>query len=520
MTLPTKRSSDQIATLGLSKEQTAEILQADSVQSVIDARRGIADAGSKSALFRQASAPSNPTGDYALRLGDSWTSTDTTTNCADLNCTGRARNTDGTYTVALGTAAPHANAFWGHLWDGSAWKDSERKIVANEILADRIAANALKTTNYASSGTGSSEVATAGAKMQNDASGLALIVGPQGAKFGSYFIDEIQQTLLKGLARITSGSGSSLSVDRVWYRGNDSPSYQNGAPYIGAFAIKAWWENAVSHLYLEGYLVPSALSDNLDAMRFVRFDLYRQSAAGTTGTLTSFATRYVPVTDRLYFSATDSNAGNQCIFSHPVISSAITAGGFPAAKVTLYNAHGPSDTHCLYSAAGWANGSFLTDNGTSFPAGLTGGGSGGTGGGGGLGAGCLDPDSLIMLMPGFFAPLHSVREGQMLWTMPENGGAFGMHRVESVRHTRNLRNRVTLRDGRSFVSSVNHRMNVRGVWRRVDSLQPGEELSGNPSGIIKGVEYLGEGPVVQLSIPTARTYFAGAGMWHHNTLKP
>ena len=97
---------------------------------------------------------------------------------------------------------------------------------------------------------------------------------------------------------------------------------------------------------------------------------------------------------------------------------------------------------------------------------------------------------------------------------------MGYHAVESVTHATNLRCRVDLEDGRHFTCSVNHRLNVRGLWRSADSLQAGEEIQGDPGGHVRGVSYLGEGPVVQLRIPTAKTYFAGDGCWHHNVFKP
>jgi hypothetical protein len=74
-------------------------------------------------------------------------------------------------------------------------------------------------------------------------------------------------------------------------------------------------------------------------------------------------------------------------------------------------------------------------------------------------------------------------------------------------------------DGRSFICAINHRINVNGIWRRADSLQVGEEMAGSPSGFIKSVEYLGEGPVVKLTIPTARTYYGADGLWQHNAMK-
>lgn len=149
MTIPGKMASSQLSTRGLFKEQSDLPLRSEPAQAAIVAAHGDVLAGYKNASFQQASAPSNPAGGYTLRVADEWVSTDTTTNCADLNCTGRARNTDGSFTVALGTAAPHSQVTWHHLWNGSAWKDSERQLVASEIVAGKIAAGAITTDKLA-----------------------------------------------------------------------------------------------------------------------------------------------------------------------------------------------------------------------------------------------------------------------------------------------------------------------------------------------------------------------------------
>lgn len=129
---------------------------------------------------------------------------------------------------------------------------------------------------------------------------------------------------------------------------------------------------------------------------------------------------------------------------------------------------------------------------------------------------CVDPNTPVLVSPDKLVPIHSIQKGDKVWTKPEWGGELGYHEVDRMLKMSNLTNRITMNDGRSFVCSINHKLNVRGVWRRSDSLEPGEELQGEPGGIIKSVEYLGESPVIQIIIPTARTYFGGEGIWHHN----
>jgi hypothetical protein len=131
----------------------------------------------------------------------------------------------------------------------------------------------------------------------------------------------------------------------------------------------------------------------------------------------------------------------------------------------------------------------------------------------------MDPSTPVLIGPDTTAPLRVLLPGDSVWTRPEEGGEFGYHAIAAVEHTTNLRQMVEMRDGRSFVCSINHLICVRGLWRRADSLQPGEEMDGQPSGIVARVTYLGEGPVVKLTIPSARTYYGADGLWQHNVVK-
>lgn len=341
------------------------------------------------------------------------------------------------------------------------------------------------------------------------------------AKLGGYFVDEVQYASLTAIGRLTSGTWPNTSVDRAWYRGNCDLLTLGGAPNIARLTLTAEaWDTTLKMGRLTLALSPQAATDNLDGMRYAVVDVYRQSLRGTTGTLTLVCRVYVALTDRLYRTpGTDSSSNNLVVTQAHVVDTAISSG-FPAALVTIYNVNGPSDTNCFYSNSTWVAGNSLTNNGQAWPAGLTGGTGGGGGGGGSGGGGCLDPETPVLVGPTLLVPLHTVRAGDLLWTRHEDGGEMGYHAVESATVTTNLRCRVELADGRHFTCSVNHLLNVRGIWRRADSLQGGEEIQGDPSGHVRSVSYLGEGPVVQLRIPTAQTYFAGDGCWHHNILKP
>jgi len=132
----------------------------------------------------------------------------------------------------------------------------------------------------------------------------------------------------------------------------------------------------------------------------------------------------------------------------------------------------------------------------------------------------VDPDTLILVGPKTSLRIGDLKAGDRVWTCPEhNAFEYGYYAVEWVRYAENERLRLTLADGRALVCSVNHRMLVGGEWRRADSLRPGETIIGKPGSMLAIVKRLGLGPVVQTSIPIARTYLSADGLWCHNTYK-
>jgi len=86
------------------------------------------------------------------------------------------------------------------------------KIQAGAVTATKIAADSLKTTNYASTGSGASEVASAGAKLQNDPSGIAIVTCKDGMKVGALTLEQMLVQLAMSnwrpvtFANITAGS--------------------------------------------------------------------------------------------------------------------------------------------------------------------------------------------------------------------------------------------------------------------------------------------------------------------------
>ncbi len=95
------------------------------------------------------------------------------------------------------------------------------KIQAGAVTAAKIAADSLKTTNYASTGSGASEVATAGAKLQNDPSGIAIVTCKDGMKVGALTLEQMLVQMAMSnwrpvtFANITAGAICYESVYKV-----------------------------------------------------------------------------------------------------------------------------------------------------------------------------------------------------------------------------------------------------------------------------------------------------------------
>lgn len=466
-------------------------------------------AGARNRSFKQAIAPTNPTGGYPLLTGDSWANTDTTTNCPDTACAGRARNADGSLPAG---AAPHGSVNWAHLWNGSAWKDAERSIVAREITAAHINASNFKV-GYSEDGSGNP---TSGVKIF-DAT-VPLKIGPGGAKVGRYELSEPVVAALSALAR----SGTSIN-DVVWYRGNCDPYTNYGRPNIDR--ITAFWCDTLagaSETYFMTFsftIQPSAASDNLDSLRAVRV------VAGLNGrdNFSAYGTnlRYIPIGDRAYGypgTTTDSRNASTYTFQMQLRQSAIwyiNAAPFaPQAAVRMYlsliNAYGMSEeryfsnstaTNTLGPTNLWAK---QTDSGSPPPP------SGGGGGGD-----CPSPEVGVLLANGTYRPAGLLQPGDRIWTIPEDGwpGEYEVLAATVVPGSE----RLTINLGTTrLVYSPNHPVMTPNGWVAVKNLRHGDKVL-----TLTGSEEVGEvlpvsrGPVVRIST-SGKTYITDGGTLNHN----
>lgn len=376
------------------------------------------------------------------------------------------------------------------------------------ISTGMIQADAIQTSNYAEDGGGNP---TAGARM--DISSTALKVAANNLQIGpTVFSDYLLQRILQGLDGNTTNN-------RIFYRGNVDTSTRSGAPDITKLTVTPTvWDLAANAMWLDLKLAPTSPADNLDAMRRAEIQLYTQSARGTSGTLTAVGPVFKQdLTDRLYKSVTsDSDAGNVNTITAQIVHSSISSA-YPAALVTLYNAYGSSAGGCFYAATGWTAGTALTYNGSSWPAGLTGGSGGGSAGGGGGGGGaCPAPWVKIQLASGLLVDAADLYDGAPVAGVDEQTllPAVGIVRAPSI--TWEDRVAVILEDGRAPEFSLPHRLMVEGRgWTEVRHLKPGDSILGQGPNIVRGLGRPIKAQVVKFQVDGCHTYLAD-GLVSHN----
>lgn len=315
----------------------------------------------------------------------------------------------------------------------------------------------------------------------------------------------------------------SQSSNRTWYRGN--VSLTSPAPVIGdsnganprVAIVRRRWDTAAKNARVEITLQPRAGTDNLDGLRSIRLDWYRQSVDGTGAgtTVTLIDTTYLAMPDRRYFApGTDTDAGNAVRITATLLDAGVS-GGFPALSVQLVGASGASVGHCFYADTGNVDGSGLVDSGTSWPSGWGGspppppGGDSGDGGGQ-----CVAPETLV-LVDGGAIPAGILRVGDFVKTAHETTGVYGAFRVTKVERHQSERVRVALVDGRTLVCSPNHRVMANDAWIEARRLAIGDRLDGTAPGIVESVEPHEAGDVMLITVESAHTYISN-GVLSHN----
>ena len=367
-------------------------------------------------------------------------------------------------------------------------------IVDGCLTAQQANVNMAMTSNFATDTgqTAASLTGTTGVPSGNPTAGAwmgvgsaqPILVGPGGMKVGipqyggTYSSLNVDAAAVMGYQAIRTNytAASPPAVSRFWYGGNCDPGNAGGAPNIGRLTVKPTvWDTTNHIVWLDLAVAPSAANDNLDGMQFATNQFYKQSAAGTTGTLTAVGPTFkVSMTDRLYnVAGSDGNAGNIASVTASANHANIN-GGVPAAIITLYNSFGPSATHCFYAGSGWTPGTPLIDNSTAFPSGLTGGGSGTTGGGGGA-FGCVPAGTLLTLANGGSIPIEWAVPGLVVAAWDE---ATLQPTPATIQRTYAFADRALWRIqvlGHELVCSHDHRLWNGAAWVPARDLVPGQE---------------------------------------------
>jgi hypothetical protein len=232
--------------------------------------------------------------------------------------------------------------------------------------------------------------------------------------------------------------------------------------------------------------------------------------------LNAIDTTYEELPDRLFGNVTDSNAANAVYKTAQITDTSVA--NYPACIVTIYNASGPSDSHCFYSNTGAADGQNLVDNGTSFPATFTANGAtGGSGGGSGDGGLCPAPDVPLLMADGTYKLAGDIQVNDIVIAWDEVANKFVKEYVTHAEMNENNRWWISLSNGQSGRFAHNHRfLTSNGVWKELETLIPGEVLFGGIT--VNSVREETLGPVVRITINRVHTYVT-LGVVSHN-LKP
>lgn len=464
------------------------------------------------------------------------------------------------HTSTTGTDAPGTGATWTTYWRTfSALRVGPAGMQIGGFLIDELTSASLSAIGRSSSS--ASTVWYRGNSLYNPTGGVSggvpVLMDPPWQRSTTYAVGDrvaadpqVMNTLPINLARDGSGgaaksvyictAGGTTGVSGYGPTGTTtSANWSNDGPtwnYVGTIASqerlflythRCAQTPSTSDCFFQFTLTiqPKADSDNLDSLRYAVVQFYDTARTrvntGNAGGLNGYQ---VLLPDRLYkVPGTPGDVGNAALVSFTVM--AFTTGGtifyanspYPYngfVRITVYNVNGASrDRDVSFS------GLTTSGNGALGEFGTLGGAAADTGGGGSGGGGCTAPETLILVGPYRSIPIGDLREGDRVWTTPEYGGRPGYHEVEWVRHTTNQRLRLTTEDGRSLVCSINHRVLVNGEWERADSLRVGQVIDGPRPGVVAIIEHLGVGPVIQTSIPTARTYLSADGLLCHNTTK-
>jgi hypothetical protein len=384
------------------------------------------------------------------------------------------------------------------------------------VTFDLIAANTLKTSNYDEDGSG---IPTAGVKLDNV--GDALKVASNHVRVGRYYLSDAFFRSVQALAD---------TGQRVFYRGNNNPSVNSGAPNIDRVNIQVAEGYAIngasglagsfSWAHYKAFIQPQSADDNLDGLRYLYVAFhYANSLADFAPFLYDIL---VPVCDRKYQNGSDSNADNLTATNFLFVygdtfnrlSDSMNSRKLYL-KVRLHGVYGYSAERWFYPPASY--GVNMTRS-ASGPGGAPSGGGGG-GGGSDPSGNCVAPWEPVMLDDGTELPADLLRPGMRVLTMLEHGDEGGAYELLHVSRHQAARFKLVTDDGRVIVVTPNHRWRTRARgWVRTDELCRGEVLDGFAAARVSRVEPLDFGEVVKITVNVAKTYVV-KGLLAHN-MKP
>ena len=430
--------------------------------------------------------------------------------------------------LSVGVFVMTINGPWGSTGSWSYRKVTVRRcnnanlivdgaITANKLQADLATTNIIRSSNW----NGSSSVqSTTGYKV----SGTGFVAKAADGSTATVQADFAAATMIGGYlvggltARAMSAIGDNAQTStsfRCFYRGSNDPGTNGGRPNIARLTVTpTLYQTASPYMgRIDLKISPSSYTDNLDGLSYAKIELFSQSVVGTTATLTTRGVYKCRIPDRLYYAPTsDSDANNASEVTQILVEAALS--GAPACKVTLYGVAGSSDTHCFYAGSSWSIGSALTDNGTSWPSGITGSTGGGSGGGSGGGGYCPAPDVPLLMADGSEKPAGDIRVGDLVVAWDEEAGREVIEQVTHAEPGENERWWLTLSNGRAGRFARNHRFLIdSGDWCELQNLTTGEILS---TGVqVVGVEPEQTGPVIKITVNRVHTYLTLGAVSHN-----
>jgi len=136
-----------------------------------------------------------------------------------------------------------------------------------------------------------------------------------------------------------------------------------------------------------------------------------------------------------------------------------------------------------------------------------------------VGFGCPDPATPITVSAsGYTQPAGQLVVGNRVWTQHETTGEFGNYSITAVEIIKQPRVQIFFNDGTDMIVSDTHKFLMQdSTWRQVFQLSVGDTIKGLViDKSIVGMESIGVGPVVKITVNPAHTYIAG-GLISHNT---